>query len=201
MSHLQRKLYRDKVRTILVQSFDAYMVHAFPMPELKPVSCSGGGFDPCELPMLTLVDTLDTLAVVGNDTQFALAVETVVRRTGAPRFFDVDLKVNVFETTIRWLGGLLSAHCLAVNGTETGRFRLPGYEGGLLRAALDLGTRLLPAFETKTGIPFGTVNLRHGVPKKEVPVASVAGAGSLSIEFGMLSYLSGDPRFAEVSYR
>ena len=66
---------------------------------------------------------------------------------------------------------------------------MPGYKGGLLAAALDLGKRLLPAFETKTGIPFGTVNLRYGVPKGEVPVASVAGAGSLSIEFGMLSYL------------
>ena len=189
MGQQQRKLYRDKVRAIFTQAFDAYMAHAFPLPELKPISCSSGGFDPCELPMLTLVDALDTLAVLGNDTQFALAVETVAQRATAPGFFDLDLKVNVFETTIRWLGGLLSAHCLAVDGTETGRFRVPGYKGGLLAAALDLGKRLLPAFETKTGIPFGTVNLRYGVPKGEVPVASVAGAGSLSIEFGMLSYL------------
>ena len=189
MGQQQRKLYRDKVRAIFTQAFDAYMEHAFPLPELKPISCSSGGFDPCELPMLTLVDALDTLAVLGNDTQFALAVETVAQRATAPGFFDLDMKVNVFETTIRWLGGLLSAHCLAVDGTDTGRFRVPGYKGGLLTAALDLGKRLLPAFETKTGIPFGTVNLRYGVPNGEVPVASVAGAGSLSIEFGMLSYL------------
>ena len=201
MAQRQRELYREKVRTIFTESFDAYMENAFPMPELKPKTCSAGGFDPCELPMLSLVDSLDTLAVLGNDTQFELAVGIVGRRATAPGFFDIDLKVNVFETTIRWLGGLLSAHCLAVNGTASGRFRVPGYNGQLLTAARELGTRLLPAFKTNTGIPYGTVNLRHGVPKGEVPVASVAGAGSLSIEFGMLSYLTGDARFAEAAYR
>ena len=40
----------------------------------------------------------------------------------------------------------------------------------------------MPAFETATGIPFGTVNLRSGVPKGETPVSSLAGAGSLSLE-------------------
>ena len=162
MSTAQRRLYRESVRKIFTESFDAYMEHAFPSPELKPKSCTPGGFDPCELPMLTLVDAMDTLAVLGNDTQFALAVSTVSERANAPGFFDLDLKVNVFETTIRWLGGLLSAHCLATNGTATGRFRMPDYDGGLLTAAVALGDRLLPAFETQTGIPFGTVNLRHG---------------------------------------
>ena len=59
----------------------------------------------------------DRLLAGTDDTQFALAVNTVSEGANAPGFFDRDLKVNVFETTIRWLGGLLSAHCLAVNGT------------------------------------------------------------------------------------
>ena len=101
MGQQQRKLYRDKVRAIFTQAFDAYMAHAFPLPELKPISCSSGGFDPCELPMLTLVDALDTLAVLGNDTQFALAVETVAQRATAPGFFDLDLKRDVSTAQLR----------------------------------------------------------------------------------------------------
>jgi mannosidase alpha-like ER degradation enhancer 2 len=61
--------------------------------------------------------------------------------------------------------------------------------------AIDLGERLLPAFDTPTGIPFGSINLRRGVDPTETPVASLAGAGSLALEMQMLSHLSGDPRF------
>ena len=66
------------------------------------------------------------------------------------------------------------------------------YDGSLLRLAVDLGNRLLPAFDTATGIPFGTVNLHSGVPKGETELASTAGAGSLVIEFEVLSCLTGE---------
>jgi mannosidase alpha-like ER degradation enhancer 2 len=55
-----------------------------------------------------------------------------------------------------------------------------------------MGNRLLPAFDTATGIPYGTVNLRSGVPKGETELASTAGAGSLVIEFEVLSCLTGE---------
>ena len=48
--------------------------------------------------------------------------------------------------------------------------------------AEELAERLLPAFNTPTGIPYGTVNLVSGVPKSETPIASLAGAGSMSVE-------------------
>ena len=57
--------------------------------------------------------------------------------------FDLDVRANVFEMNIRLLGGLLSAHLLAED-TKLGL--MPGYQGGLLTLALDLGSRLLPAF-------------------------------------------------------
>ena len=96
----------------------------------------------------------------------------------------VDSKVQVFETVIRGVGGLLSAHLFAVgelpmdgytpdrSRTENGgglRDQIPwannfNYNGQLLRLALDLATRLLPAFQTATGIPYPRVNLRDGVP-------------------------------------
>ena len=95
--------------------------------------------------------------------------------------------MSVFETTIRVLGGLLSGHLLAVDASLN---LTTAYDGELLALALDLGERLAPAFETPTSIPYGTVNLRYGIPRGETPVASLAGAGSLSIEFGVLSALT-----------
>lgn len=50
-----------------------------------------------------------------------------------------------------------------------------------------------------TGIPFGTVNLKTGVPEGETTISSLAGAGSLTVEFSVLSALTGDGVFAEVT--
>jgi Glycosyl hydrolase family 47 len=73
------------------------------------------------------------------------------------------------------------------------------YDGFLLDLALDLGNRLLLAFDTPTGIPYGTVNLMHGVPSGETPVASLAGGGTLSLEFHLLSKLTNDERFGRAA--
>ncbi|CAN0323255.1 unnamed protein product, partial [Ectocarpus sp. 4 AP-2014] len=69
------------------------------------------------------------------------------------------------------------------------------YDGELLVLAEKLGRRLLPAFDTPTGIPYGTVNLKSGVPKGETTISSLAGAGSLTVEFSVLSALTGDGVF------
>lgn len=66
-------------------------------------------------------------------------------------------QVHVFETTIRVLGGLLSGHVLL----QADRGLVPGYDGLLLRAAQDLGDRLLAAFDTPSGLPGGHVHLRQ----------------------------------------
>lgn len=70
--------------------------------------------------------------------------------------FDVNTKPQVFETTIRVLGGLLSGHIFASDQRHA--FHLPWYRGELLDLAHDLGRRLLPAFSTPTGIPYARVN-------------------------------------------
>jgi len=67
--------------------------------------------------------------------------------------------------------------------------------------ALDLGNRLLPAFNTKTGIPYGTVNLKKGVPPGETKITSAAGGGTVILEFSMLSRATGDPRFEQAAKR
>lgn len=72
------------------------------------------------------------------------------------------------------------------------------YDNILLKLMIDLGDRLLPAFNTPTGIPYGTVNLIHGVPAGETKIASLAGAGSLSLEMEVLSRLTGDGVYGRV---
>jgi ER degradation enhancer, mannosidase alpha-like 2 len=63
----------------------------------------------------------------------------------------------------------------------------------------DVAKRLLPAFDTKTGMPYGTVNLRYGVPVGETTVTCTACIGTFIVEFGALSRLTGDPIYEEVA--
>ena len=102
---------------------------------------------------MTLVDALDTLVVLNDPVQFEVAVRNVVDYVS----FNVDTKPQVFETTIRVLGGLLSAHRFASAPGQP--FYIQWYRGQLLSLAHDLGKRLLPAFKTPTGIPYARVSL------------------------------------------
>jgi ER degradation enhancer, mannosidase alpha-like 1 len=102
---------------------------------------------------LTLIDVLDTLVILDDRDGFDKAVKNIIEWVS----FDVDTKPQVFETTIRVLGGLLSGHMFA-NSTRH-RFHLPWYHGELLDMAHDLGKRLLPAFSTPTGLPYARVNI------------------------------------------
>ncbi|WPJ57471.1 hypothetical protein SMAC4_04988 [Sordaria macrospora] len=210
---------------------------------------------------LTLIDSLSTLAIFASappddrgtgpkalrDFQDGVAALVEQYGDGRPgpsgqglraRGFDVDSKVQVFETVIRGVGGLLSAHLFAVGALPINGYEPLGpeddplspppihwtngltYDGQLLRLALDLGTRILPAFYTKTGMPYPRVNLRHGIPfyrnsplheassgdqildgPPEITETCSAGAGSLVLEFTVLSRLTGDPRFEQLAKR
>ena len=113
-------------------------------------------------------------------------------RRGA--LFDRDVRVSVFESNIRLLGGLLSAHSLL----EASPRLVPGYGGGLLGLAVDLGNRLLPAFHhSETDIPLAWVNLRRGVLRGETHHTCLAGAGTLLLEMAALSRASGNPEYEE----
>jgi mannosidase alpha-like ER degradation enhancer 1 len=101
---------------------------------------------------LTLIDVLDTLVVLDDPAAFESAVRNVIDWVS----FDVNTKPQVFETTIRVLGGLLSGHLFAERPEQ--KFHLPWYRGQLLAMAHDLGKRMLPAFDTPTGIPYARVN-------------------------------------------
>eukprot|EP00967_Tisochrysis_lutea_P093422 scaffold135147_cov28-Tisochrysis_lutea.AAC.4 len=189
MEHSKRIALREQVRALFQHSYDAYIAHAFPKDVLLPLTC--GGRDGWGSFSLTLIDSLDTLALMGNASEFETRVNWVAEHVS----FDVDETVSLFETTIRALGGLLSAHLLALDpelDLMRGKYDA---QGGLLPLAVDLATRLLPALDTPTGIPYGSVNLRRGVAHDETRITCTAAAGTLSLEFGALSRLTGDGRF------
>lgn len=189
--------------------YDNYMEHAYPEDELDPVDCMGRGHDhedPSNINindalgdyMLSLVDTLDTLAIMGNSTEFKKAVQMVIDNLSFK-----SNTVQVFEATIRVLGALLSAHLIITDPVQPfGNMSIPGYENELLNLANDLGTRLLPAFEnTRTGIPYPRVNLENGVPTNCVNETCTSGAGTLVLEFAVLSRLLGDPIYESYARR
>ncbi|CAK8686868.1 unnamed protein product [Clavelina lepadiformis] len=201
---------KEDARNMFYFAYDSYMKYAFPQDELNPIACTGRGPDisnPSNLNIndvlgnfsLALVDSLDTLAIMGNSSEFKKAVQTVVESVS----FDLNSTVQVFEANIRVLGSLLSAHLIITDPKQPfGDMRPDGYNDELLSMAHDLAVRLLPAFEkTKNGIPFPRVNLKFGVPNDTITQTATAGAGSLLLEFGTLSRLIGDPTFENAARR
>lgn len=113
---------------------------------------------------MTLVDSLDTLVLLGDFEEFENAIKLVVKDIT----FDNDIIVSVFETNIRMLGGLLSAHLLAEKISKQNNNILTWYNNELLSMAKELGFRLLPAFNSSTGIPHARINLKNGMNDKEL---------------------------------
>ena len=266
------------IRDMFTHAYDSYMYNAYPASEIRPMSCKPAAFHLVRIPALTLLDSLDMLVVLGNYTEFARSVERLrglhSRMAQDNAIFDhmhehqgglfaLNQNVSVFETNIRILGGLLSAHqlaeaflsknvyyedvydedgnvligplaeyeCVATPSSKVETITIPSetcgesslhecpeedriktpppcqnrtakywhYNGFLLDLAQDIGNRLLPAFETKTGIPFGSVNLLHGIPKGETTIASLAGAGTLSLEMELLSRLTGRSEYGRAA--
>ena len=96
---------------------------------------------------------LDTFVTLQDHQGFENAVRNVIEHVT----FDVDTKPQVFEITIRVLGGLISGHIFASDPRSP--YKIPWYQGQLIRLAHNLGERLLPAFRTSTGIPYARVSV------------------------------------------
>ncbi|KAL4633973.1 hypothetical protein ACB092_04G162900 [Castanea dentata] len=204
----KRHVMREKVRKMFYHAYDNYMTHAFPHDELKPLTKSFtdslselGNLRLEHLPQdyngsaLTLIESLSSLLIMGNSTEFERAVLWLSQNIT----FNVDARVNLFECNIRVLGGLVSAHILATDSTN--RLVHGAYKNQLLILAEDLGKRFLPAFNTPTGLPYAWINLKYGVMVNETTETSTSGCGSLILEMGALSQLTGDPTYEYVAIR
>jgi len=193
---------RDKTLKMFYHAYNSYMTYAYPADELMPLSCKGryrgsevdrgdidealGNFS------LTLIDTLDTLAVIGNVTEFEKAVQLVIKDVK----FDTDVVVSVFETNIRVLGGLLGGHVVSVTLKKKNK-GMAWYNGELLSMAIDIADRLLVAFNTTTGIPYSRVNLLYGIHHPMSRIVNekdtcTACGGTMIMEFAALSRLTGN---------
>lgn len=141
---------RKQAKEMFYHGYDNYIKYASNYDELRPLSCSG--VNTWSSSSLTLIDALDTLVVVGNYSEFRRVTEYLVKNLD---FDNLDINVSVFETNIRIVGGLLSAHLLS---HKAGVELEPGWpcNGPLLKIAEKVARKLLPAFDTKTGMPYGT---------------------------------------------
>ncbi|KAH6610668.1 glycoside hydrolase family 47 [Trichoderma cornu-damae] len=176
---------RDAVRSAFKRSYDAYRKHAWMRDELTPVS--GSAKDPFGGWAATLVDSLDTLWIMGFRDEFAEAAGAV----GALDWSVTDsTAANMFETTIRHLGGLLSAYDLS--GERT-----------LLRKAVELGEMLYMGFDTPNRLPGFWLDFQKARSGKLVAGTNDPSASpcSLSMEFTRLSQLTGDDKYYDATDR
>jgi ER degradation enhancer, mannosidase alpha-like 2 len=163
----------ERVRQEFLHAWNGYKQYAWGHDELRPLSKTYYDWYGTSLYM-TPVDALDTMTVMGLKQQ-ADEDRALIE---SDLSFDKDIYVKNFEITIRMLGGLLSSYQL------TGDKRL-------LALAEDLGNRLLPVFKSPTGMPYANVNLKTG--KVRDPETNPAEIGTLLLEFGTLSKLTGNP--------
>ena len=169
------------VRTEFLHAWRGYKKYAWGHDDLKPLSKSYHDWYAQPL-LMTPVDALDTMILMGLNDEAASTRKYITQNLS----FDKDIYVQNFEITIRLLGGLLSS------------YQLSG-DKQLLALAEDLGNRLVPVFDSPTGLPYRFVNLKTGQVRGAE--TNPAEAGTLLIEFGTLSKLTRRPVFYEKAKR
>lgn len=169
----------EKIRSEFLRSWNAYKTYAWGHDVLLPVS--KGHIDWYENPLgISPIDAYSTMKVMGLDKEAAEVQSYVTDSLD----FDRDQFVKTFEVNIRVLGGLVAM------------FEFTG-DKKVLAKAEDFGKRLLPAYNTGTGIPAYWVNLKTGKIKGDT--VNLAEGGSSLIEMGMLSKFTGNPVYFEAA--
>lgn len=170
---------RQAVQAAFEKGWNNYKQYAWLHDELAPLSAKGkktfGGW------AATIFDSLDTLWIMGFKADFYEAVEAVITMDWSNT---TETACNMFETTIRHLGGLLSAHDLSGEPT-------------LLEKAVELGDMLYLGFDTPSKLPGFWLDFekaRSGSLEAGTHEPSAA-SGSLSMEFTRLSQLTGNPKY------
>lgn len=161
-------------------AWEGYRKYAWGEDELLPVSRKSQKWFGLGL---TLIDSLDTMLLMGLEDDYKEARDWIAEHLD----LDQDVTVNLFETTIRVLGGLLSA------------YHLSGQDPLFREKAVDLGERLLPAFDTTSGVPMSDVNLKthKSTPPQWTTHSSLAETTTLTLEFTYLANITDRPEFAQ----
>lgn len=165
----------EQVKAETQRSWAAYKQYAWGSDVLLPISKKAENW--YEEPLyISPIDAYSTLKVMGLDEEAAEIERYLIDSIS----FDKDIFVKVFEVNIRVLGGLLAMYQYTENEQ-------------VLQKAVDFGNRLLPAFNSPTGIPYYWVNLKTGAVKGQE--VNVAEAGTYLLEMGILSHFSGNPLY------
>jgi hypothetical protein len=162
----------EKIKEACQWAWKGYTGYAWGYDALRPITKQGKNWYDVSFQM-TPVDAFDTFILMGLKQEAADAKSLVLTKLN----FNVNQEVQLFEINIRLLGGLISAYELD---------RDPVF----INLAKDLGHRLLPAFETETGMPYRYVNLRTG--KTRDSLSNPAEIGTYLLEFGKLTEYTGD---------
>jgi hypothetical protein len=162
-----------------LHAWNGYKKYAWGEDELRPITKTTSRWFNLGL---TIVDSLDTIYIMGLKDEFKEARDWVESSLNLVS----DSYNNLFELTIRIMGGLLSAYHLS--GDKM-----------FLDKAYDFGNRSMSAFETKSSIPYSDINLAKyaAKPPHWTSDSSLAEATSLQIEYKDLTYITGDLRFKE----
>jgi hypothetical protein len=169
----------QKVKLAAQHAWQGYKQYAWGADDLKPLTRQSKTWYNKSM-LMTPVDAFDTFTLLGLSTEAEEAKSIMLSRLS----FDVDNNVQVFEITIRLLAGLLTAY--EMDGDK--RF---------LALATDLGNRMMPAFNTPTGMPYRYVHLQTGAVKDSIN--NPAEIGTLMMEFGKLSKLTGATKYYDAA--
>ncbi|CAB4068260.1 MAN1A_C [Lepeophtheirus salmonis] len=176
---------RDFVRNMMKHAWDNYAKYAWGSNELRPISRRGHSASVFgSSPMgASIVDGLDTLYIMG------LMDEYKKGRMWVEENLDFDKMIgdiSVFETNIRYVGGMLSIY--AFTGDSLYKEK-----------AVHIADKLMPAFNTPTGIPHSLINMRTGMSKNfgwaSGGASILSEIGTLHMEFAYLSDITGDPKY------
>ncbi|MBC7934653.1 MAG: glycoside hydrolase family 47 protein [Rhizobacter sp.] len=164
-----------KVKGAASHAWAGYMAHAWKMDDLEPLTKKGKNWYKHSM-LMTAVDAFDSFVMMGLTEEAEQAKDLIFTAV----HYDIDNEVQVFEVTIRVLAGLITAYEKEGNPI-------------FLKLAKDLGDRMMPAFNTPTGMPYRYVNLRTGRIRDSIN--NPAEIGTLMMEFGQLSRHTGNNKY------
>lgn len=178
---------RNKIKEMMKHAWDNYVQYAWGQNELRPLSKRGhsaGIFGKTAMGA-TIVDGLNTLYIMELMDDYQKGRDWIAENLNLDQG---NSEISVFETNIRFIGGLLS--CYAMTGDVMYKEK-----------ADHVAQKLLPAFNTATGIPHAIVNLKSGASKNYAWASSsssiLAEFGTLHLEFVYLSDVTGNPVYRE----
>lgn len=181
---------RETVKKVFQRCWSSYKAHAWMQDELTPVT--GQARNPFGAWGATLVDSLDTLWIMEMFDDFEEAVNAAVNIDFGPNPANLE-EVNLFETTIRYLGGFLAAYDMTQCSDDR-----------LLDKAFEVGEMIYKAYDTPNRMPVTRWQpnvAAIGEDQEPPPAALVAELGTAGLELTRLSQLTGDMRFYDQAIR